>query len=185
MASVANDRTHVKLTPTVNEQNAMVKVGKGTALTSVMSGSESGPIALDVGANVITVRVTAGDGNTTRDYTVTVTRQAVLSTNANLSALTASTSTSADGTYNTLDIGTFGASTTSYTASVANAQTHLKLTPAAAASNASVKVGKQGTALATVNSGTASAAIALALGCERDHGGSDGPGRVDDQDLHG
>ena len=164
MASVANDRTHVKLTPTVNEQNAMVKVGKGTALTSVMSGSESGPIALDVGANVITVRVTAGDGNTTRDYTVTVTRQAVLSTNANLSALTASTSTSADGTYNTLDIGTFGASTTSYTASVANAQTHLKLTPAAAGSNASVKVGKQGTALATVTSGQASDAIALALG---------------------
>ena len=73
-ASVANERTHVKLTPTVADSNATVKVGKGTSLTAVTSGSASGAISLQVGANVITVKVTAQDGTTTKTYTVTVTR---------------------------------------------------------------------------------------------------------------
>ena len=76
-ASVANARTHVKLTPTVNESNATVGVRKGTTgnFATVASGSASAAIALDVGSNAITVRVTAQD-STTKDYTVTVTRAA-------------------------------------------------------------------------------------------------------------
>ncbi|OOV36509.1 cadherin-like beta sandwich domain-containing protein, partial [Candidatus Synechococcus spongiarum] len=74
-ATVANERTHVKLTPTVNDSNATVKVGKGTSLTAVTSGSASGAISLQVGANAITVKVTAQDGSTTKTYTVTVTRE--------------------------------------------------------------------------------------------------------------
>ncbi len=89
--------------------------------------------------------------------------QGTQSSNANLSALTATSSTSASGTFGTLGIGTFGAGTTSYTASVANSVTHVKLTPTVAESNASVKVGKAGS-LATVTSGSASTAIALAEG---------------------
>ncbi len=87
-------------------------------------------------------------------------------TNANLSALTASTHTSATGTFTSLTLtpSTFAATTTSYTASVGNARTHLKLTPTVAATGATVKVGKQGTTLATVTSGSPSAAIALSVG---------------------
>ena len=86
--------------------------------------------------------------------------------NANLSALTAATHTSATGTFTSLTLtpSTFSATTTSYTATVLNARTHLKLTPTVAATGATVKVGKQGTTLATVTSGSASAAIALSVG---------------------
>ena len=71
-ATVANSVTHVKLTPTVQD------TGKATVTvddTPVVSGSVSAAIALSEGANAITVRVTAQD-STTKDYTVTVTRQA-------------------------------------------------------------------------------------------------------------
>ena len=74
-ASVTNATTHVKLTPTVEDTGkATVKVGKGTSLTAVNSGSESSAIALSVGSNAIKVEVTAQDGTTKRTYTVTVTR---------------------------------------------------------------------------------------------------------------
>lgn len=73
-ASVDNSITHVKLTPTVEDTgNATVKVGKGTSLTSVTSGSSSSAIALDVAVNAIKVEVTAQDA-TKKTYTVTVTR---------------------------------------------------------------------------------------------------------------
>ena len=165
--SVANSITHVKLTPTVNNSNATVKVGKGSSLTAVTSGQPSGAIALSVGANAIKAVVTAQDGTTTRTYTVTVNRaqaQQTQSTDATLSGLTATSSTSASGSFTTLNIGTFAAGTTSYSASVGNSVTHVKLTPTVNHSNATVKVGKQGTTLATVTSGSASAAIALDVG---------------------
>jgi len=75
-ASVANSITHVKLRPTVAESNASVEVGKGTSLSQVMTNTDSAAIPLSVGANVITVKVTAQDGSTTKTYTVTVTRAA-------------------------------------------------------------------------------------------------------------
>ena len=77
-ATVPHATTHVKLTPTVNEENATAGVRKGStgSFTSVTSGTASSAIALDVGDNALTVRVTAEDGTTTRDYAVTVTRQA-------------------------------------------------------------------------------------------------------------
>ena len=165
-ASVANSRTHVKLTPTVNNSNATVKVGKGSSLTTVTSGQPSGAIALSVGANALKVEVTAQDGATTQTYTVTVTRASpqTQSTDATLSGLTATSSTSASGSFTTLNIGTFAAGTASYSASVGNSVTHVKLTPTVNHSNATVKVGRQGTTLAVVTSGTASSAIALSVG---------------------
>ena len=77
VATVANATTHVKLTPTANHASATLGVRKGTmgSFTTVASGSPSGAIALDVGSNEITVRVTAQDTETTRDYRVTVTRE--------------------------------------------------------------------------------------------------------------
>ena len=161
-ASVANSITHVKLEPSTTHSGASIKVGKGTALSAVSSGTASAAIALAEGANAIKVEVTAEDGTTKRVYTVTVTR-AAQSTNANLSALTASKATSASGTYTALSIGTFAKATTAYTASVANDVTHVKLTPTREHTGASIKVGK-GASLTAVSSGTASSAIALSVG---------------------
>ena len=157
-ATVANVRSHVKLTPTVADTGKATVAVQGTTMSS---GSTSAAVALSVGSNAITVRVTAQNG-TTKDYTVTVTRQAPPSSNANLSGMTASSSTSSGGTYTalTLSPSTFSASTTSYTATVANARSHVKLTPTVQdTGKATVTV--QGS---PVSSGSASAAIALSVG---------------------
>lgn len=86
-----------------------------------------------------------------------------LSSNANLSGLTASAGSSADGEFTelTLTPATFDKATTSYTASVDNSITHVKLTPTVEdTGNATVKVGKE-TSLTSVTSGSSSSAIAL------------------------
>jgi hypothetical protein len=82
--SISNARDGMTVTPTVNTTGAVVdvKVGSGS-FVSVTSGSSSLPLSLDVGSNTITVRVTADDGTTTRNYTITATR---LSSVATLSA---------------------------------------------------------------------------------------------------
>ena len=55
---------------------ATVAVRKGQgSFSTVTSGQASGAITLDMGANAITVRVTAEDTTTTKDYTVTITRR--------------------------------------------------------------------------------------------------------------
>ena len=162
--TVPNSHTHAKITATVNHPGATVKVGKqGTTLATVASGSASGAIALAVGANVIEVVVTAEDGTTMQTRTVTITRQAAQPTDATLYRLTATSSTSAAGTFTALNIGTFAASTTSYTATVPSSHTHAKITPSVSNPNATVKVGK-GASLTTVASGSASPAIPLVLG---------------------
>ncbi len=154
-ATVPHAITHVKLTPTVADAAASVTVDG----TTVNSGSDSGVIALEVGANAITVRVTA-ENLTSKDYTVTVTRQAA-SSNADLSALTASASRSAGGTFSALRLrpSTFSPSTTSYRATVPNTTTHVKLTPTVSQEDATVRV--DGTA---VRSGSDSGVIALEVG---------------------
>ena len=84
------------------------------------------------------------------------------STDATLSGLTATSSDSASGTFSALTLTpVFAAATTSYSASVANSITHVKLTPTVNHAGASVEVGKQGQTLTAVGSGSASAAIAL------------------------
>ena len=81
------------------------------------------------------------------------------STDATLSGLTASSSTSADGSFSALNIGTFAPGTTSYTATVENTVTHVKLTPTVNDSNGSVTVNGN-----SVSSGSRSGAIALSVG---------------------
>ena len=159
-ATVPNSHTHAKLTPEASNPSATVKVGKGASLTAVTSGSASQAIPLVLGSNAIKVEVTAADGTTKRTYTVTITRP---SANANLSGLTATAATSASGPFTSLNIGTFSATGTAYTATVAHSVTHVKLTPTVTHSNATVRVGK-GTSLTAVMSGSASPAIALSEG---------------------
>ncbi|WP_018614670.1 cadherin-like beta sandwich domain-containing protein [Segetibacter koreensis] len=143
-ASVANSITSVSLTPTVADATATVTVN-GVVVTS---GNASGAIALNVGSNTITTAVTAGDGTTTKTYTITVIRAA--SSNANLSNLSISSGTLAP---------VFTSGTTSYTASVANSVTSLTITPTVSDATATVTV--NGVA---VTSGNASGAIALNVG---------------------
>ena len=93
-----------------------------------------GVIDLAVGRNPITIEVTAEDGNTTRTYTVSVTREEPSSSaDASLSALTLSG----------MDFGTFASSTTSYTAQVSNSVTETTITPTLSQSGASyvIKLG--------------------------------------------
>ncbi len=155
--------THVKLILSTNHPQATVEVGlQGKTLTAVTSG-ESGPIALSVGANVITVKVTAQDPDFTKTYTVTVTRGQP-STNAALSGLTATQADSASGPFSALTLNpSFAAATTAYTASVPNSITYLKLRPTASDSTATVEVGK-GSSLAAVTSGQPSGPISLSFG---------------------
>ncbi|AKL96033.1 cell wall/surface repeat protein [Clostridium aceticum] len=145
-ASVANAVTSITVTPTVVDATAMVTVN-GAA---VVSGAASGAINLDVGANTITVVITAQDASM-KTYTLVVTREAAaLSDNANLSGLSLSS-----GTLNPV----FVSETTDYTASVANAVTSITVTPTVTDPSATVTV--NGT---PVVSGGASGAIGLNLG---------------------
>ena len=112
-AQVAHSMSQTTVTPALSDSRAsyVIKLGGVTDADAVVS--------LSVGSNVITVEVTAEDGNTSQTYTVTVTRAAPLSTDATLSALTLSS----------VDFGTFDSTTVSYTATVANSVSQTTVTP--------------------------------------------------------
>ena len=124
-ARVPKGTTQTTVTPTVNHSGASYVIKAGGVVDA------DGVISLSVGSNVITVEVTAEDGSTTRTYTVTVTR--FLSTDATLSGLTLSG----------VDFGTFGSTTTSYSAQVSNDVTQTTVSPTVSHSGASyvIKLG--------------------------------------------
>ena len=161
--TVPHGTTHAKLAG-VAPQNARLglKTGQaGTQLTAVQSDVAGPAVALAVGDTVLVVQATAPSGER-KTYRVTVTRQArVASANADLTGLTAETG--ADGSWSALDIGTFSAATTEYTATVPHATTQARLTATTADTNATLRAGT-GSSLSAVTSGTASAAIALEVG---------------------
>ncbi|HEX3028222.1 MAG TPA: cadherin-like beta sandwich domain-containing protein, partial [Clostridia bacterium] len=142
-ASVGNEVTSIKVTPTVNESHATVKVNG----FDVISGSSSGDINLNVGANTVTVTVKAQDTTTTKTYTITVTRATA---DPKLSGLTLSS-----GSLNP----EFDPATTLYTASVGNEVTSIKVTPTVDESHATVKVNGS-----DVISGSSSGNIKLNVG---------------------
>ena len=141
-AAVANGVSSITVTPTANNANATITVN-GQAVTS---GSASQAISLSVGANTVSVVVTAQDGLTTQTYTVTVTR----AEDATLSSLTISSGTLAPA---------FAPGTTGYTDSVSNTMHSVTVTPTADTSGETITV--NGTA---VVSGAASQAIGLNVG---------------------
>jgi len=142
--SVGNSVTTETVTPTSADPAATVKVN-GTAVTS---GTASGPITLNVGANVITIIVTASDGTTTKTYSIDVTRAP--STNATLALLQISGQSISP---------TFATGTTSYTSTVSNATTSVKVEAFTNSSVATLTI--NGNAVA---SGTASPALPLNIG---------------------
>ena len=124
VGSVANSVTETTVTPTVNHSGASYVIKLGGVTDSDRT------VSLAVGSNVISVEVTAEDGQTTRTYTVTVTRAAsvtVSSTDATLSGLTLSG----------INFGTFMPSTISYTAEVTDTPTQTTVTPTVTHSGAS------------------------------------------------
>jgi|GEM_PF-125238 len=142
--SVPNATTSITLTPTTTSTVATVTVN-GTA---VVSGMASTSIPLTVGANTITIIVTAQDGSTTQTYTLTVNRSA--SSSATLSNLTTSIGTLSP---------VFASGTTNYTETVSNTTTGLTLTPSVTGPISSITV--NGTVVA---SGSASQNIPLSIG---------------------
>ena len=129
VGTVANSVSQTTVTPTVNDDGAsyVIKLGGVT--------DADGTISLAVGSNVITIEVTAEDGETTRTYTVTVTRAAA-STDATLSNLTLSD----------VNFGTFNSATTSYSAQVANSVPQTTVTPTVNDSGASYVIKLDGVA---------------------------------------
>jgi len=141
---LSNLHPTITVTPTVADPAATVKVD-GNAITS---GSPSAAIQLPVGTTTIPVQVTASNGVTKETYTIAVTRQP--STNAGLAKLLLSSGTLTP---------VFATATTSYTATVDNTITTIKLTPTSSDTTATIKVNGTG-----VKSGAASASISLAVG---------------------
>ncbi|MFT7029773.1 MAG: hypothetical protein ACJA2C_001162, partial [Marinoscillum sp.] len=74
-ADVSNATTSVTVTPTQSDANATIEVQvNGGDFATVTTGTASGALSLNVGANTIDVKVTAEDGTTIKTYTLTVTR---------------------------------------------------------------------------------------------------------------
>ncbi len=134
----------ISITPKANNSNSTITVN-GTAVNSGFAES----INLILGANTITIVVTAQDGKATITYKVVVTRQ-VKSNNADLSGIRLSTGSITPA---------FVSSLTSYTAQVALNITSIKVTPTAANAYATIAVDGH-----AVSSGSASQSIALLAG---------------------
>ena len=114
-AEVSNDLAETTVTPTLNDAGATYAVRLDGA------ADDDGIVPLSVGENAISVVVTAEDGETTRTYTVTVTRAEAppeLSSDATLSNLALSGIT--------LE---FDSDTTTYTAEVGNDVAETTVTP--------------------------------------------------------
>ena len=112
---VPNTLSETTVTPGVNQSGASYVIKLDGTVDS------DGTVSLAVGKNVITVEVTAEDGQTTQTYTINVTRAEPPSTDARLSVLTLSG----------IDFGTFATGTTSYSADVANSVSQTTVSPTA------------------------------------------------------
>ena len=158
-AEVTNTPTETTVTPTVNHSGASYVIKLGGVVDA------DGTVSLAAGDNVITIEVTAEDGQATRTYTVTVTRLVAQESNqassdATLSALTLSG----------IDFGTFASGTTSYSASVANSVSQTTVTPTVNDDGASyvVKLGGVTDADGTVSLAVGSNVITVEVTAEDD-----------------
>jgi gliding motility-associated-like protein len=143
-AGATNATTSIQVIPTAKDATATITVN-GVA---VASGADSQSIPLVVGSNTITTVITAQDGVTMKTVIITITRAP--SSNAGLSNLALSS-----GTLNPA----FATATTTYSASVGNAISSIKITPTTADPTATVTVND-----VAVKSGTPSASIPLSVG---------------------
>jgi gliding motility-associated-like protein len=143
-STVSNATTSIKVEAFTSSPAATISIN-GNA---VASGVASPALPLNVGSNTITTIVTAQDGVTTDTYTITVTR--LPSTNAFLTLLQISGQTISP---------TFATGTTSYTSTVSNATTSIKVEAFTSSSVSTVSI--NGNAVAP---GVASPALPLNVG---------------------
>ena len=130
-AMVANDVETVTFTATKNDDGASVTYldSDGNTLDDADTTEDEFQVALAVGANAITVRVTAENG-TTQDYTVTVTRAEGLP--AVTVAAAAGGETVPEGTDAAFTLSRTGSTTAALTVAVAVSQTGSVLQDASA-----------------------------------------------------
>ncbi len=153
-ASLGNISTNVTVTPASADSTATIQVSiNGGAFSAVASGSACSPLTLNVGANTISIKVTAQDGVTTQTYTLTVNRAP--SSNAVLAGLALSTGPISPA---------FNPSVTSYTAGASNTANSATVTPTTADNTATVQVQVNGGPLTAANSGSPSGQLALNVG---------------------
>ncbi|MDH5301222.1 MAG: cadherin-like beta sandwich domain-containing protein [Gammaproteobacteria bacterium] len=114
-ASVGNAISSISVAPQPQDVVATMKVNT----LPVLYGQSSDPLLLAEGANVIPIQVTAEDGVTQRDYTLTVTRQG--SATVSLSGLTVSSGVLSPA---------FSSGTKLYAVNVDNSVSSITLTPA-------------------------------------------------------
>ncbi|RYZ96032.1 MAG: hypothetical protein EOP47_24660, partial [Sphingobacteriaceae bacterium] len=144
-ATVANDKTSVKVTAITQDPDATVKIND----IPVTSGVQSASIPLKSGANTINTVVTASDGSTTKTYSIVIYRQP--GTNALLTSFVLDP--------NIYKKGVAGANYRDYTASVSNAINSIKVTATTQDPEATIRIND-----VVVLSGVASAPIALDAG---------------------
>ncbi len=162
-AFVSPDVTHVQLTPATTHSGASVQVGKPGNLAAVAANADSVAITLTVGTNTILAVVTAEDTSSQQTYTLTVTRAAP-SDDSGLRELAVSGAAGANGTYMPQTLTpAFSASNLAYRIEVPNDLTHIKITPTASDSGATIEAGLS-SSLSSIAGGTASAAIGLVEG---------------------
>ena len=127
---LAHDVDQTTVTPKTNDGGATYVVKLDDTV------DENGAVELSIGANAVSVVVTAEDGETTQTYTVTVTRAEPPSTDATLSSLTLSG----------VDFGTFDPAATEYAADAANGVTETTVTPTTNDDGASYEIKLDGVA---------------------------------------
>jgi Tol biopolymer transport system component len=151
-ADVANVVESTLLKAAVAEPGASIEMQiNGGGFSPLESNTASSPLTLVVGANVIEVKVTSEDGDTTRSYLVTVNRAA--SSNADLANLALESAV-------VLELAPdFDSGTTNYTASVPNTTAAVSVIPTAAQEEATITVNSM-----SVDSGASSSAIDLGTG---------------------
>ena len=139
-------------------------------------------VDLAVGANTVKVKVTAEDTVTTETYTVVVTRAA--STDASLSDLDLSWDDSGTATDITLSPA-FNATSSSYTASVANSVDQITVVPTENDDGATVAYfDGDDNALSDADSVADDFQVNLNAGAKHDQGQGDGRGHRHHRDLH-
>ena len=149
-------------TPTIAGASVAYLDGSDTPIPDADPTKAGQQVSLAVGANTITVQVTAEDTTTTLTYTVTVTRAATRSPDATLRAL--ALSNVADDSAIALS-PSFAAGTTSYTAAVLNEVDEITIAPTPTIAIASVEyLDGSDTAIPDADTTKAGQQVPLAVG---------------------
>ena len=157
-ATVSNTTTSLTVTPTKNQANATITVN-GIAVTS---GSASAAINLNIGSNTITTLVTAQDGTTTKTYTTTVNRNALLS-QASFTVSASSTSLFTGGTATLSATGGSGTGSVTYVVTTGScAISGTTLTASSSAGSCVVTATKAGDATYSAASATVTITVTAA-----------------------